>query len=68
MIALDAQTFAIAEAIAAETTRIEERFSERFGEPYFTIDDASGMIEVALDRDEAEARIAEVRGRAEGSA
>lgn len=68
MIAIDAQTIAIAEAIEAGTIRIEDRFSDRLGEPYCTIEDAAGMIEVTLDRPEAEARIAEVRARAEGSA
>ena len=68
MIALDSQTLAIAEAIKAGTIRIEDRFSDRLGEPFCTIEDAAGMIEVALDRAEAEARIAQVRARMEGSA
>ena len=68
MIAFDASTFAIAEAIEAGSIRIEDHFSQRFGEPYCTIADATGMIEVATDRDEAEARIAEVRARIEARA
>lgn len=63
MIAIDAKTLAIATAIADGTIRIADRFSDRLGEAYATIEDADGMIEVALDRAEAEARIAEVRQR-----
>lgn len=56
---LSATDLAIAVAIKANTLRIERR-EGRFGE-FFAISDDHGLIEVADDSDEVEARIEPIR-------
>lgn len=60
---LSSSDLAIAEAIAADTIRVNECFSERLQEAYWAIEDHHGLIEVALSADEADARIAAIKGR-----
>jgi hypothetical protein len=62
MFAVASQDLAIALAIRENTLRLVERPS-RFGDTYIAIEDAAGIIEVALTRAEADARVAEVRRR-----
>jgi hypothetical protein len=61
MFTLSATCLAIALADKAGTLRIVER-EGRFG-PFFAIEDEAGLIEVALDRAEADARLASIRER-----
>lgn len=56
---LSATDLAIAKAIKAGTLSITER-DGRFG-PYWSIEDAHGVIEVALSREEADERVAAIR-------
>lgn len=61
MIALSASCVAIASAIENGSLRIEKA-SGRYGE-YFTISDNCGLIEVAMDRAEVDARVEEIKRR-----
>lgn len=63
---LSATCLAIALADKAGTLRLVDRVG-RVG-PYTSIEDAVGVIEVALDRAEAEARVAAVRASKYGRA
>jgi hypothetical protein len=60
---LSATCVAIAIADKAGTLRLVERPS-RFGGTCIAIEDAAGVIEVANDRAEADARVAAIRERA----
>lgn len=62
---LSATCLAIALADKAGTLRLVERVS-RFGlGAYVAIEDATGVIETALTREEANTRLAEIRSRAQ---
>lgn len=54
---LSATDLAIAVAIKAGTLSVEEKASRFPGETYFAIADEKGIIEVALTKAEADARI-----------
>ena len=56
---LSATDVAIATALKGDTLAIVER-EGRFG-PYWSIEDAHGVIEVALSREEADTRVAAIR-------
>jgi hypothetical protein len=60
---LSATCVAIAIADKAGTLRLVECVS-RFGDTFISIEDAHGIIEVAKDRAEADARVAAIRERA----
>ena len=62
MRALSATDLAIGIAIQQGTISLVERPS-RLGGTYIAIEDDRGLIEVALARAEAEARLASVKGR-----
>ena len=59
---LSATDVAIARAIEAGTLALLERPSRVGGTAVYIVDE-EGLIEVALDRAEAEARIASIKGR-----
>lgn len=56
---LSATDVAIATALKGDTLRVVER-EGRFG-PYWSIEDAHGVIEVALSHEEADTRVAAIR-------
>ena len=56
---MNSTTLAIILANRAGTLSINERFSERLGNTYFTLDDDKGTIEIALTEQEAEDRVSE---------
>jgi hypothetical protein len=58
-----ATDLAIAIAQRDGTLKVTERVS-RFGDTFLAIEDAYGLIEVALTREEADARLADVARRA----
>jgi hypothetical protein len=62
MIALSATCLAIALADKSGELRLVERPS-RFGDTFISIEDASGVIEIALDWAEANQRISAIRER-----
>lgn len=62
MIALSATCLAIALADKAGELRLVERPS-RFGDTFISIEDATGVIETALDWAEANQRISAIRER-----
>jgi len=51
---LSAQSVAIKMAKNNGTLRATEEFNSRLGMPYWAISDASGLIEVAMSKQEAE--------------
>jgi hypothetical protein len=63
MIAVSSQNFAIASAISRNVLAVRECWSDRFGEPYWAIEDDHGVIEIALSLDEANDRIIEIKER-----
>ena len=60
---LSATCVAIAQALETGTLTVREEFSQRLQECYWSISDQHGTIEVALTRQEADERIAEIKGR-----
>jgi hypothetical protein len=54
---LSSTTVAIKMAKNNGTLRVEECFNERLQMPYWAISDDSGLIEVALSKEEAEKRV-----------
>lgn len=60
---LAVQDVAIAEAMRNETLSIVERFSDRFGEPYWLISDNHGVIEICLSQEEVDRRVTFVKER-----
>lgn len=63
---LSATDVAIAVAIKANALRVIER-EGRFG-PFWSIEDAKGVIEVALSADEADQRVAAIRATVDRAA
>lgn len=62
MIAVSANCVAIAQAIKCDAVRLVERPS-RFGGTFISIEDATGVIEVADTMSDAENRIKTIRDR-----
>ena len=58
---LSATDVAIAKAIKADTLRVVARTSRFDGSAFVSIEDAFGVIEVAADGPEADARISAIR-------
>ena len=56
---LSAQSVAIRIAKNNGTLRVSEEFNNRLGVPYWAISDDSGLIEVAMSKEEAERLTAE---------
>lgn len=62
---LAVQDVSIARAILSNTLTVTEHRSERFGTTYVAIGDDDGLIEIQATIADAEARVADVRKRAE---
>ena len=60
---LSSTCVAIADAILSDNLRVVECASKYFDEPYWSIEDQHGVIEVALSASEADARISAIRER-----
>jgi hypothetical protein len=66
MYAVASQDLTIALAIRENTLRLVERASRFAGETFISIEDACGIIEVALTWEEADGRVAAVKERVRG--
>lgn len=58
---LSATDLAIAMAIRNDSLKVVECLSERLGEPYWSIEDANGVIEVALSASEVDQRVSAIK-------
>lgn len=58
MLAVAAQNVAISLAHKCGTLRVVERFSDRFQEAYWSIEDDHGVIEIVLSEVEAAEKVA----------